>query len=91
MTDKAAENPRPRTEVPTCLLRCEWPRNPGLSPGDPQFDAMLASVRAEGVLEPLTINLGWYVVDGQHRLYAARDLGIERVPVRIWTGVEFVE
>ena len=59
-------------------------------PGDPRFDAILASIRDEGIREPLTINLGWLVLDGQHRLAAARLLGIESVEVRVWTGTEYV-
>ena len=61
-------------------------------PGDPQFDALLESIRAEGrILVPLTLNLGLFVIDGNHRLAAARLLGITHVPVRFWTGVEFVQ
>jgi len=60
-------------------------------PGDPQFDALLESIRAEGrILVPLTLTLGLSVIDGNHRLSAARLLGITHVPVRFWTGVEFV-
>lgn len=77
--------------VPTKLLRHEWPPNPGLMPGDPHFDAMLTSVREEGILDVLTIKLDWSIIDGAHRFFAARLLGVEVVPVRIWTGVEFVE
>lgn len=77
-------------QVATKLLRCEWPPNDGVLPGDPQFDALLDSVQAEGIREPLTIKLNWHVIDGAHRLSVARFLGIESVPVRIWTGMEFV-
>ena len=77
-------------QIPTKLLLCEWPPNDGVLPGDAQFDELLASVQAEGIREPLTINLNWHVIDGAHRLSVARLLGIESVPVRVWTGVEFV-
>jgi ParB-like chromosome segregation protein Spo0J len=60
-------------------------------PGDPRFDVLLDSVRDEGIREPLTINLEWFVMDGQHRLAVARMLGIEYVEVRVWTGVEYVQ
>lgn len=76
--------------LPTRLLRCEWPPNDGVMPGNPRFDALLASIRDVGITDPLTINLNWLVIDGQHRLAAARRLGIDRVPVRVWTGTEFV-
>lgn len=79
-----------RFMVPTCLLRLEWPPNDGLKPGDAQFDAMLNSVRREGIHEPLTIKRDWSLIDGAHRLCAARLLGLEWVPVRVWTGVEFI-
>ena len=76
--------------LPTKLLRTEWPPNDGLRPGDARFETMLESVVANGVLEPLTINLNWMIVDGHHRLAAARLVGIETVEVRIWTGTEYV-
>lgn len=78
-------------KVPTRLIRCEWPPNAGVMPGDPRFDVLLDSVRDEGIREPLTINLEWFVMDGQHRLAVARMLGIEYVEVRVWTGVEYVQ
>jgi len=77
-------------KVPTRLLRCEWPPNDGVMPGDPHFDALFNSIRDEGIREPLTINLGWRVIDGARRLNAARILGIESVEVRVWTETEFV-
>jgi hypothetical protein len=77
--------------VPVRLLRSEWPPNTGLMPGNERFDALLESVRAEGIREPLTMNLDWLVIDGQHRLNVARTLGIEAVEVRVWTGTEYVD
>lgn len=77
--------------VPTCLLRCKWPPNAGVLPGDLAFDALLSSIKKDGIKEPLTINLKWYVIDGCHRLSAARMLDIKSVEVRIWTGTEMVE
>lgn len=76
--------------MPVRLLRSEWPPNDGLRPGNARFDSMLASVRDEGLREPLTINLQWVVIDGNHRLNAARVLGMEHVEVRVWTGTEYV-
>lgn len=77
--------------IPIRLVRCEWPPNEAGLQADPQFGALLESIRHEGIREPLTINLKWSLMDGAHRLSAARLLGIEVVPVRVWTGVEFVE
>ena len=77
--------------LPVCLLRCEYPPNDGVMPGNPRFDSILESVQKDGIKEPLTINLSWNIIDGNHRLAAARLLGIERVKVRVWTGTEYVE
>jgi ParB family chromosome partitioning protein len=77
-------------KLPVRLLRCDYPPNKGFMPGDPKFDSLLASIRENGILEPLVINLDWLVIDGQHRLAAARLLGIEAVDVSVWTGTELV-
>ena len=83
--------PEPQTlMMPTRLLRNEWPPNDGVRAGNARFDGIFESVQREGIREPLTINLGWFVLDGNHRLSAARHLGLEWVPVRVWTGVEFL-
>lgn len=76
--------------MPTRLVQSEWPPNPGLMSGDPHYDAMLESVQQEGIRNPLTMNLQWRLIDGQHRLAAARQIGITMVPVRVWTGIEFL-
>lgn len=83
-------SPLDRIMFPARLLRCEWPPNPGVLPGDPQFDALFNSIKDEGVLVPLIVRLDLMVIDGAHRLSAARILGIDWVPIRIWTGVEMV-
>jgi len=75
--------------IPVCLIKSEWP--PTITPGDSRFDKILESAKERGILEPLTINLQWYVMDGNHRLAVAKFLGIERVPVRVWTGTEYIE
>jgi ParB-like chromosome segregation protein Spo0J len=77
-------------KLPVRLLRCNWPPNDEFMPGNPKFDALLADIRENGIREPLTINLDWIVLDGIHRLYVAKLLGIEAVDVRIWTGTEFI-
>mgnify|MGYP001588878254 CR=1 FL=1 len=78
-------------KIPTCLIRTEWPPSSAdLMPGHPRFDALLASIRKDGIREPLTINLAWLVIDGNHRLAVSRYLGIDTVDVRVWTGTEYV-
>jgi ParB-like chromosome segregation protein Spo0J len=77
--------------VPTKLIRCEWPPNSGVMPGDKQFDELFESVKREGIQQPLTIKLDWTLIDGNHRLSVARHLGITHVEVRVWTGTEFLQ
>jgi hypothetical protein len=80
-----------RVMVPTRLLRTEWPPNDGVLPGDSYFDDLLGQIRQEGkVLVPLKVRTDWQVIDGAHRLSAARILGIEWLPVRFWTGAEWI-
>lgn len=76
--------------VPVKLLRCKWPPNDGVLPGDPYFDELLADIRKNGIREPMKIRLDWRVIDGAHRLSAARILGIEYVEVQMWTETEWV-
>jgi ParB-like chromosome segregation protein Spo0J len=78
-------------EVPVRLIQTKWPPNDGVRPGNERFDAVLASIKQIGILEPILIDLQWVVIDGHHRLYAARRLGIEYVSVKVWTGIEWVE
>ena len=75
--------------APTSLIRTQWPPNDGLRPGNERFDRMLHSVRGRGIVEPLTVDMHWLLIDGHHRLEAARILGIKKVEVRVWTGTEY--
>jgi len=45
-------------------------------------DTFIASIREKGVLEPLVITDGKQVISGHRRLEAARQVGLESVPVR---------
>jgi hypothetical protein len=78
--------------VPTQLLRTEWPPTPQLAPGHKRFDAVYESLLAGApIREPLTVRYDtWTVIDGHHRITAARLLGIDVVPVRFWTGAAWV-
>ncbi len=78
-------------KIPTRLIRCEWPPNDGVGPGNDRFDEIFSSIQKEGIKEPITINLQWRVIDGIHRLAVARLLGIDTMEVRVWTETEFVE
>jgi hypothetical protein len=78
--------------VPTQLLRTEWPPTPQLAPGHKRFDAVYESLLAGApIREPLTVRYDtWTVIDGHHRITAARLAGIAMVPVRFWTGAAWV-
>lgn len=75
--------------IPTKLLKTEWP-NESLKPGNERFDKVLKSVKDIGIQEPITINLKWMVINGNHRLAVAKTLGIEEIEVEVWTGSEMI-
>ena len=78
-------------DMPIGLLRLEWPPNDGVAPGNPQFDALYEAIRADGYIRvPLRIRSDWQVIDGCHRLAVAKLLGMDRVPVVVWTGTEWL-
>jgi ParB-like chromosome segregation protein Spo0J len=78
-------------KIPTKLIRCVWPPTLAVNCGDEKFDDLVVSIKTNGIREPLTIDLKWRVMDGNHRLAAAKILGIKTVDVRVWTETEFVE
>lgn len=43
----------------------------------------LASIAKDGILQPIVVTKGFRVIDGKHRLKAARELGIENVRVMV--------
>lgn len=75
---------------PLYLIRREYPPTAGAVPGDPKFDAILESVRKDGIREPITVDQQGLVLDGHHRLEAARMLGMSWVPVQVWTGKDYI-
>lgn len=75
---------------PLAMIRREYPPTAGAVPGDPKFDELLASIRREGIREAITVDQRGLVLDGHHRLEAARMLGMLWVPVRVWTGSDYV-
>lgn len=76
-------------KIPTKLIKTEWP-NESLKAGNERFDAIYESIKAEGIKEPITIDLNWRVMQGNHRVAVARSLGIEQIEVEVWTGTEMV-
>lgn len=46
-----------------------------------EFQALLEDIRRRGILEPLHVQFDGTVLDGRHRLRAARALGLATVPV----------
>jgi hypothetical protein len=49
----------------------------------PQYESLCQSIHSEGILTPLIVDTYGQVYDGRHRLRAALDLRLERVPVVI--------
>lgn len=78
-------------KIPTKLIRCEWPPSLSVGTGDDKFDDLVESIKINGIKHPITINLQWRVLDGNHRLAAARLLGIECIDARVWTETEYIE
>lgn len=50
---------------------------------DPAFPGLLASIKSQGIIQPLLINKDGMILAGHRRYAAALDLGIQRVPVRV--------
>lgn len=48
-----------------------------------EYQALLADIQRRGLLTPLEITHDGVVLDGRHRLNAARQLGLTQVPVRV--------
>jgi N6-adenosine-specific RNA methylase IME4 len=68
-------------------------RRAGLVPAmtEPEHRDFLADVARRGIVEPLQITEAGVVLDGRHRLQAAQELGIARVPVRVVAPSDEVE
>ena len=60
--------------------RWVWP--PTFKNG-PEWDAFVEDIRASAIREPLIVLPDGQVVDGGHRLDAARDVALENAPVRV--------
>lgn len=56
-----------------------------------EYESFRADIAARGIWKPLEISKGGVVLDGRHRLRAARELGITRVPVRVVAPPDEVE
>ncbi len=62
---------------------------PEMSAGE--YQALLADIGARGIVTPLELTRSGVVLDGRHRLRAARQLNLARVPVRVVDPVDEVE
>ena len=49
---------------------------------DQGFSQLVYSIREQGVLEPLVVSLDGYIISGHRRYAAAKQLGLETVPIR---------
>ena len=56
-----------------------------------EYQAFLADVKAHGIIAPLDITPAGVVLDGRHRLQAARETNQTRVPIRIVTPEDEVD
>lgn len=50
---------------------------------DPAYLGLVASIKSQGIIQPLLINKHGLILAGHRRYAAALELGLERVPVRI--------
>lgn len=76
---------------PISMIRREYSPSLGARPGDPKFDTLLGDIRRHGIREPLVLNEQGMILDGHHRLEVARILRMSSVPVRVWTGSDYIE
>ncbi|MBN1443002.1 MAG: ParB N-terminal domain-containing protein [Planctomycetes bacterium] len=60
-----------------CRLYCP------VEPSDPAVQALAASIREYGVLEPLVVSEDGYILSGHRRYTAAKIAGLEVVPCRV--------
>lgn len=74
------------------MLSPDWPidairpndKNPRRHIGnDPDFLGLVASIKSQGMIQPLLINKDGIILAGHRRYAAAIEVGLERVPVRI--------
>jgi ParB-like chromosome segregation protein Spo0J len=54
-----------------------------VNPDDPTFVALVDSVIANGIMEPIVVSQDYYIVSGHRRYWAAREAGLDTIPVRI--------
>lgn len=55
-----------------------------VDPSDPEFKALVASVGAEGVHQPLVVTTDDYILSGHRRYAAARQAGRHMVPCQVY-------
>jgi N6-adenosine-specific RNA methylase IME4 len=56
-----------------------------------EYQAFVADVAANGIIDPLDITRRGVVLDGRHRLQAALETGLPRVPVRVVAPTDEVD
>lgn len=64
------------------------PNNPRADVRADDFDELVASVRAQGILQPLLVSRDGTILAGHRRYEAAKVAGLENVPIRILTEAE---
>lgn len=77
--------PTPETTAPVAAIRAN-PYQPRSSMDADQLEGLAASIRENGVLQPLLVQPegdGYRLIAGHRRLEAARLAGLERVPITV--------
>lgn len=64
------------------------PNNPRKQIRDEGFPELVASIRVQGVLQPLLITEDGLILAGHRRYEAAKEAGLETVPIHIFTAIE---
>lgn len=65
--------------------------------GDPNFAGLVASIKSQGIIQPLLINSEGMILAGHRRYEAALELGLQRLPVRVlgnhldWNLIPLIE
>lgn len=64
------------------------PKNPRTDSKGAGFDELVASIRAQGILQPLLVSNDGLILAGHRRFEAAKELGLTEVPIVILNQVE---
>lgn len=60
-----------------------------INESEPAFLALVCNIKENGILEPIVVSSDGYILSGHRRYAAARNLNLERIPVRISFDVSY--